>query len=164
MRGEEYTLALTKFEAAAHEQPMNYKISRCLGLCYMKQNRLEEAVDAFWKTIHLNPQDFIAYLNLGLIASKQGKEKIAINFIAKAISLVEEKIHRWYQRACSDLDQGSGEKAIAALRAASKLKLQHAMLRSKLEEVYYAHNLLELAMDEWHKILAPERRRPDRVH
>ena len=58
-----------------------------MGLAFKEQGKLDEAIEAFNKTISLKPDDAEVYNNMGIALKHQGKLDEAIEAFKKAVSL-----------------------------------------------------------------------------
>jgi tetratricopeptide (TPR) repeat protein len=78
---KKYTAALELFEG---EQPDEYFGK---GLVYAEQERNDDAIDCFKRTLSLAPNHAGAYYNIGFILTKQGKFKEGLDYIRKGINI-----------------------------------------------------------------------------
>ena len=58
-----------------------------IGIALQKQNKLEEAIEAYNKAISIKPDHADAYNNMGIALKEQGKLEEAIEAYKKAISI-----------------------------------------------------------------------------
>lgn len=65
--------AITMFELGMKKYPMNYLLPYNEGLVYRKLKKNQQAVDCFKKAIYNNPYHYSSHLQLGIIASEEGK-------------------------------------------------------------------------------------------
>lgn len=77
-------------EAAIHYQkatvvdPEHADAWQCLGMAYVKLERLEEAILALEKLVQLKPRDQLAYTSLSLALGRAGKIREAEEMAGKA--------------------------------------------------------------------------------
>lgn len=85
---ENYDRAIEVAQKGLKKFPNNTKLGNTLGLAYFKSGKTEEFVSSLKSQIAKNPNDAIAYYNLGVIYSKDpSKQKEAEEAFAKTISL-----------------------------------------------------------------------------
>ena len=65
--------SINMFELGLKKYPMNYLLLYNEGLVYRKQKKNQQAVDCFKKAIYNNPYHYSSHLQLGVIASEEGK-------------------------------------------------------------------------------------------
>lgn len=84
-----YSKALDLYTKAANTTPQKdrYKVYNNLGLLYMNQNSLNNAIYCFKKAININPGDEYAYNNIGIAYLKQKDYNSAISSLDEAIEL-----------------------------------------------------------------------------
>ena len=63
-----------------------------LGSVYVKQERYNEAIEAYQKVIEIDPKQVAAYNNLGNVYAKQERYKDAIETYEKAIQINPEQV------------------------------------------------------------------------
>lgn len=153
MKRKEFAAAIGEFELVLQKHPKHFNALRYLGFCYAVQDRLLEASEAYHAALAINPYDSTVRIHLGLIYAEQGKIEMTIEEFSRAISFNSERIDHYFQVANSLIEQGALEKALAALRNASKLRLQQAFLRYHLDRFAHDPGLCELAMSRWRKAI-----------
>jgi tetratricopeptide (TPR) repeat protein len=83
---KEYNLAIPEFQKAISKEPDNHELYFYLGMCY-KEEQPTSAIDAFKKTIELNPEYVLAYVNLGSTYIKMNMYQKAAEILREAIRL-----------------------------------------------------------------------------
>lgn len=121
MELEKYNEAIEVTQKGLKKFPNNAKLANTLGLAYYKAGKTEEFVTSLKSQISKNPNDAIAYYNLGVIYSKDpAKQKEAEEAFNKAISI--NPTNRTAFTNMVYLIMGDDEKAINSYNELRKAK------------------------------------------
>ncbi len=97
-----------------------------LGNIFLKQNRLDAAVQEYGEAIRLNPNLAEAYYNLGLALHKQGQNEAAITAYRQALVVEPTMANANYNLGLALYQQGQNEEAIAAYQQSINLDKSNA--------------------------------------
>ena len=106
-----------------------------LGLCMMKQDRLEDAVARFGVAIELREDFANAYTNLGAVLLKQGKPEAAVEMNRKVVELDPDSPSAQVNLGHSLIKAGHYEEGVKKYRRAIELAPQAPGLIVKLGNV-----------------------------
>ena len=139
------------------QYPTALLIWNLLGASSSKLGMLDEAIDAFKKTILLKPDYAAAYNNIGIVFKDQSKLSEAIDAFKKAISLKPHYAEAYNNMGIALKDQGKFEEAINAYKKSILLKPEFAQAydnmgvalknQGKLDEAIEAHQKSILLKD-----------------
>ena len=93
-----------------------------MGIALQKQNKLEEAIEAYSKAISIKPDHADAYNNMGIALKDQGKLDEAIEAYNKALSIKPDYVISCINMGIAFEDQGKLHKAIDAYNKALSIK------------------------------------------
>ncbi|MGD1912041.1 MAG: tetratricopeptide repeat protein [Rivularia sp. (in: cyanobacteria)] len=97
-----------------------------LGNIFLKQNRLDAAVQEYGEAIRLNPNLAEGYYNLGLALQKQGQNEAAITAYRQALVVEPTMANAQYNLGLVLYQQGQNEDAIAAYQQSINLDSNNA--------------------------------------
>lgn len=97
-----------------------------LGNIFLKQNRLDAAVQEYGQAIRLNPNLAEAYYNLGLALHKQGQNEAAITAYRQGLVVEPTMANAQYNLGLALYQQGQNEEAIAAYEQSINLDSNNA--------------------------------------
>jgi tetratricopeptide (TPR) repeat protein len=97
-----------------------------LGNIFLKQNRLDAAIQEYGEAIRLNPNLAEAYYNLGLALHKQGQNQAAITAYRQALVVEPTMANANYNLGLALFQQGQNEEAIAAYQQSINLDKNNA--------------------------------------
>ncbi len=99
---------------------------RLLGQSYLETGRMDEAIRACQRALHLFPQDSISLSTLGLLYVEQGEgSDIGLSLCNKALSLDHFNPDHWYRLSRCLLHIGSHAEALDAVRQCLRLRRNH---------------------------------------
>ena len=73
------------WEDTVAKSPTKLKAHNNLGLAYLRQNRLDEAVDQFHKALEIYPRSAGAHASLGLVHLTRNQPKLAVESLLRAL-------------------------------------------------------------------------------
>ncbi len=147
----EWELALAKQLSALEKSkgnPKEYQLYADLGDFLAKNNKLEDAEDAFLRSIRCNANYPEAYVQLAMVYTRQKKAEQAIGYCDHAIKLAPKKDVGYTGKGlvymkCNDVD-----KAITQFQEALKLSPNNASTHGYLAELYKKKGMDKLAESE----------------
>ena len=112
---------------AALSRDSNLGVARnYLGNIFLKQNRLDAAIQEYGEAIRLNPDLAEAYYNLGLALHKQEQNEAAITAYRQALVVEPTMANAQYNLGLALYQQGRKEEAIAAYEQSIHLDKDNA--------------------------------------
>ena len=120
------------FSAFEEAQSLTIKYSKAfivwniMGASAFQIGMLNEAIDAYKKTILLNPNFADAYCNMGVALNQKGNVDEAIELYNKAISIMPDYADAYYNLGNALKDQGKFDEAIEAYKSALLIKPDYA--------------------------------------
>ena len=116
------TTVIEQAEALTDQYPRAPVIWNILGASRAQIGKLEEAIEAYKKTISLNPDYADAYSNMGVALRNQGKFEEAIDAYKKAILLKPDYAQAYNNMGATLKDQGKFDEAIDAYKKSIVIK------------------------------------------
>lgn len=104
-----------------------------LGLIYIRQGRLEKAIQEFKTLIKINPLHDDAHYNLGWIYDNLGKKEDAISEYLSVLKLNQKHVKARHNLGFAYLSLGLKDKAKTEFEIILKLKPDNTMVRKVLE-------------------------------
>ncbi|MGD0885186.1 MAG: tetratricopeptide repeat protein [Thermodesulfovibrionales bacterium] len=129
-----------------------------LGIAYLKQNRLAEAVHEFHAALKLMPDFAEAHNNLGNAYAKQNHLDEAVHEFLTALKLKSDFAEAHSNLGMAYAKQNRLEEAVHEFIAALKLRPDYAEAHYNLGNAYARQNRLEEAV---HEFIASLKLRPD---
>jgi len=120
-----------------------------LGTAYLKQNRLDEAVDEFITALKLEPDYADAHNNLGYAYLKQNRLDEAVNEFLSALKLKPDFADAHYNLGTAYLNEKRLDEAVVEFITALKLKPDYAEAHNNLGYAYLKQNRLDEAANEF---------------
>ena len=120
------------FSAFEESQSLTIKYSKAfivwniMGASAFQIGMLNEAIDAYKKTILLNPNFADAYCNMGVALNQKGNVDEAIELYNKALSIMPDYADAYYNLGNALKDQGKFDEAIEAYKSAVLIKPDYA--------------------------------------
>jgi len=158
----DYTGALPLLQQATTKDPKSYQAWYDLGYCQQALNQHVEAVDAYRKSLEINPKIFETNLNLGLLLANSRDQDQAIPYLQASTGLQpashpeRSKEHAWLALGKLQL-AGKPADAELAFSKAAKLVPTDPEPHLLLGELYEDSGKLEAAASEYHNALAGAR-------
>jgi tetratricopeptide (TPR) repeat protein len=103
-----------------------------LGLAYLEQSRVEDAVDCFVMATHFRPTFAEAHYNLALAAQRRGEHREAAAHLERAISCRADYAEAYNALGASALELGNPQQAAAHFEQAVVLKPDYVHAHSNL--------------------------------
>ena len=149
----QFAVVAEQAEVLTKQYPTAILIWNILGASRSQIGMLEEAIDAYKKTISLKPDYVEAYSNMGVAYRNMGKPDEAIDAYKKAIS-----IYPYYAEAYNNLgnvlqNTGQLDKAIAAYKKVIFFKPNDANAHYNLAAAFKDQGNLEEAIKAYNKTL-----------
>jgi len=110
--------AIKQAEALTKQYPGAVVVWNILGTSRAQIGKLDEAIEAYKKTISLKPDYAKAYSNMGIVLRNQGKFAEAIQAYKKSISIKSNNAVNYINVGTIFKDQGKLDKAIKAFNKA----------------------------------------------
>ena len=89
---KKYTEAEKALRKASYLFPNDYEIMKAFGICYGKQNKIDEAENYFSKAVQLNPEGAKCWMQLATIYKTRGNNKKYLDALVKvAVSKYDNK-------------------------------------------------------------------------
>jgi tetratricopeptide (TPR) repeat protein len=125
-----------------------------MGTALQKQNRLEEAIEAYKKAIELRPDYAEANNNIGVALQAQNRPEEAIEAYKKAIELRPDDANTYYNMGIALQAQNKLEEAIEAYKKAIVIMPDDANTYYNMGIALQAQNKLEEAIEAYKKAIA----------
>lgn len=124
----EFREAAELFQKVVEADPSNFGAWNDLGLCLMKLNEPDEALNAFEKSIEVNPEFSHGWLQKGnLLLTEKGEIDEALKCYEKAAELKPELLQAWQNLGNTHLKKGNYEEAIDCFDKAVELNDEYYM-------------------------------------
>lgn len=107
-----YEAALTYYEKAEREDPMNIEVYLSKGIAYANMDELEEAKRQFEKALKVNRKSGLAYFHLGSIGMLLGDTAAGIENYNKAIANGYDDAQLYYSMGLLYEEQGDYDMAL----------------------------------------------------
>ena len=118
----QFAVVAEQAHVLAEQYPYEPVLWNILGASRSQIGMLEEAIDAYKKTISLKPDYAEAYSNMGVAYRNMGKPDKAIDAYKKAISLKPNDTDTYFNLGIVLRDQNKLEEAIGAYKKSISLK------------------------------------------
>jgi Flp pilus assembly protein TadD len=115
---------------------------------------LNEAIDAYKKTILLNPNYADAYCNMGVALNQKGNVDEAIELYNKALSIKPDYADAYYNLGNALKDQGTFDEAIEAYKSALLIKPDYAEAYCNSGMVFQDQGKLDEAVNFYKKSIS----------
>jgi tetratricopeptide (TPR) repeat protein len=93
------------------------------GMAFFAQNKYQEALADFKKSIEYDSKNFRSYYYIGIVYSLLDDDEAAIEFFNKSLEINEYQSHVYYRKALSEYHLCDFKSAMEALKKAKKLGL-----------------------------------------
>ena len=141
-------------QSLTKEYPEAFIIWNILGASTAQIGMLDEAIDAYKKSISLKPDYAEAYSNMGVALQDQGKLDEAIDAYKKSISLKPDYADAYYNMGNALKDQGKLDQAITIYNKALSLKPDNAKAYSNMGVALQDQGKLDEAIDAYKKSIS----------
>ena len=136
------------------EYPNAFIVWNILGASRAQIGMLDEAIEAYKKTISLKPDYADAYSNMGVALRNQGKFDEAIEAYKKSILLKPNDADTYYNLGITLKDQDKMDEAIEAYKKSILLKPDHAQAYNNLGTALEDQDKTDDAIDAYNKALS----------
>jgi len=141
-------------EILTEQYPGAAVVWNILGASRAQLGMLDEAVDAYKKTISLKPDYAETYSNMGVALKNQGKFDEAIDAYKKSISLKPNYAEAYDNMGVALKNQGKFDEAIDAYKKSISLKPLHAKAYNNLGVALQAQGKLEVSLEAFKKSIS----------
>ncbi len=131
----------TLWLSTSAKDPEHWMPQYHLGLHYMQQGRVEEALARYQQSVKRNPTHAIAYSNIGVALLNLGRDAEAISAFRKALDLGAKITEVRYNLALALLRRGHLDEGIVALRQAIAADPERAVYHFTLAGAWLRQNL-----------------------
>jgi tetratricopeptide (TPR) repeat protein len=150
----DYATAQPLLEKAVAANPDDYLAWFDLGYVYKATNQLDQAIDAYRKSVAAKPDVFESNLNLGILLARQGDNAEAAKYLKAATQLkptahANEGLARAWQSLGIVLQDSDPQEALAALGEAKKLQPTNFDVHFASGQVLEKQNQLDAAAKEY---------------
>ena len=135
------------------QYPGDPVIWNILGASRSKIGMPDEAIDAYKKSIMLNPNDGDTYFNMGIALRDQGKLEESIDAYKKAISLKPDYVEAYDNIGIILEHQGKSDEAVEVFKKALTIKPDYAQAYYNMGTILKDQNKMEEAIDAYNKAL-----------
>ena len=149
----QFAVVAKQAEVLTKQYPTAILIWNILGASRSQIGMLEEAIDAYKKTISLKPDYAEAYSNMGVAYRNMGKPDEAIDAYKKAISIYPDYAEAYNNLGNVLQNTGQLDKAIAAYKKVSFFKPNDANVHYNLAAAFKDQGNLEEAIKAYNKTL-----------
>jgi len=141
------------WEDVLKKSPYKARPNYILGVFYMKQGRLDDAIKAYQTAIKLKPDYVEAYNNMGWAYINRGRLDDAIKAYQTAIKLKPDYADAYFNLGVLYQNQGRLENAIEVYQITIKLKPDYTEAYFNLGGLYQNLGRLEEAYGEFQAVL-----------
>jgi tetratricopeptide (TPR) repeat protein len=128
-------------------------VRNSLGVCYGVQGEYTRAGDEFKAAVELDPREYMAIYNLGLVSMLNGEKEDALDFFLKAGTTSENVYEIAFQTGRLYLENGKPEKACKYLEQAAQSDPDAGGVYRSLGECYACLDRTESAIAAYKKAL-----------
>jgi tetratricopeptide (TPR) repeat protein len=137
-----------------NEYPKAYIIWNILGASIAQIGKLDEAIEAYNKSIVLKPDYAEAYSNMGNALKDQGKLEEAIKAYNKSIAIKPDFAEAYNNMGAALKDQGKLDEAIEAYNKSIALKPDYAEAYNNMGNALQDQGKFEEAIEAYNKALS----------
>ena len=128
-----------------------------LGVAYMNQQRLEQALELFQRAYDLDPELYTARLNLGIVLLNSQRYEEGREILLEATQQEPSSPRAWYNLGLLDRNSGQAEQALDAFQRVAQLDPGDADTHYLLGAVYTQLQRYEAAIAAYQQALALNR-------
>jgi tetratricopeptide (TPR) repeat protein len=136
-------------EVLTEQFPDSVVVWNILGAARAQIGELEEAIEAYKKTISLKPDYADAYSNIGVALRNHGKFDEAIEAYKKSILLKPNDAYTYYNMGIALKDQDKLDEAVEAYKKSISLKPENAQAYNNLGTVLKDQSKLDEAIEAY---------------
>jgi protein O-mannosyl-transferase len=140
-----HTLACTSDNSIAHDN---------LGVIFVKQGKMDEAIAQFQKALVITPGNADAHDNLGVVYAKQGRMEEAIAQFQKALVIIPDNADAYDNLGVIFAKQGKMDEAIQYYQKALTINPGFADAEFSLGSAFLQQGQVEEAITEFQKAVA----------
>ena len=141
-------------EALTAQYPGAYVVWNILGASKAQIGMLDEAVEAYKKSISLKPDFAEAYSNMGVAFQAQSKFDVSIKAYNKAVSLKPDYAEAYNNMGVSLKAQGRLDEAIDAYKKCVSLKPDHAEAYDNMGVAFKKQGMFDEALEAHKKCIS----------
>jgi len=141
-------------ENLTEQYPEAILVWNILGASRAQIGNLDEAIEAYKKTISLKPDYAEAYSNMGVALRKQGKFEEAIEAYKKSISIKPNYAEAYNNMGVTFKDQGKFDEAIEAYKKSILLKPNYAEAYDNMGVALKNKGKFDEAIEAYHKAIS----------
>ncbi len=146
--------AIEEFKLSLLADKSNGVARNSLGICYAQINQLEQAKYQFEQVIVYDPEDFMAYFNLGWVSQLMGDFVAAQNSYEHCLEIDSEHVFALVHLAQLYEKTADIEQAESLLHKAAKLPHGEPLAMRHLARLYVEQGNFEQARESLHQALA----------
>ena len=150
----QFAVVAEQAEVLTKQYPTAILIWNILGASRSQIGMLDEAIEAYKKTISLKPDYAEAYSNMGVTLRNQGKFAEAVDAYKKAISLKPNDADTYFNLGIVLKDQGKFAEAIDTYKKSISLKPDNAKAYNNMGTTLRDYGKLEEAIEAFNKALS----------
>ena len=150
----QFSTVVEQAQALTEQYPDAFVVWNILGASIAQMGMLDEAIEAYKKSISLKPDYADAYSNMGVTLKDQGKLDQAITAYKKVLSLKPDYADAYSNMGVALKDQGKLEEAIEAYNKALSLKPNYAEVYSNMGLALQDQGKLDQAITAYNKALS----------
>ena len=140
-------------ENLTEQYPEAILVWNILGASRAQIGNLDEAIEAYKKTISLKPDYAEAYSNMGVALRNQGKFEEAIEAYKKSISIKPNDADTYYNMGIALKDQDKLDEAVEAYKKSISLKPHNAKAYNNLGTTFKEQGKLDEAVEAYKKAI-----------
>ncbi len=144
---------LTFFEYTRRYAPTSWRVQDNLGIIYSKEERHEEAIDAFTKAVYHNSDHIDGYYNLGNELKKTGKLEDAAQFYFMTLEKDPDFIEAYVNLGNIYNKTGNSQEAIKNYQQALQLDPESVEALFNLGNAYISERNAPAAISTFHKVI-----------
>ena len=140
------------------------KLFKTVGMLFLQNNKLEDAITVFRKIIILNPSDVNTLINIGIAYYELNQLDEALEYLKKAESLHGESSEVYYSLGLVYEKKNDTTKALTYYKKAVSYNTTHTEALINLGNIYLQQNEFYNAKDTYEKALNTRSKDPNIYH
>ena len=157
---EEWAELLEAAEALTHRFPGYAEAYACVGTASVALKRYDRAATAYQRVIQLEPDNPVAWINLGNAYCLQGKDDDALGVFQKIVKMRPNFLVAWTKLGEIDCRQGKFSDAISVWRQAAELSADDPTIWANLGVSYEGQGKLDDAATAYRRAVQLEPKYP----
>ena len=149
----QFAVVAEQAEVLTKQYPTAILIWNVLGASRAQLGMLDEAIDAYKKTISLKPDYAVGYNNMGIVLKDQGKFDEAIDVYKKSISIKPDYAEAYYNMGVSLEKLGKLDEAIGAYKKSISLKPNNPKAYFNIGVVLKNQNNVKEAVEAYKNVI-----------